>query len=748
MPVAIETTTDLLREAAGHTVYLREDWDDDQEEQAHLYANTITWTAGPRIATAQLSWQYGVGLRQGEDAFDLVQRLRRLRHYVKIAIDQPDDADGNPVDPSKWYGVLEQDQTHPDGPFCDPEAADRQPSGKTAFTAYGLEVLLDRQKLCRAWVGDGTYIPAGGDIMMQEKEVGRGLTFNADDRGRPQPNRSHGRGPRGTYIFCESIGAGDETDWWSTRDILEYLVKYHMPTDHLGNQAITWKIDDLARIFYLPDRDQPKLRMHGRTVKQLLDRLLDRRRLLSYTIEVIEGEGEMETDLVVIRPFNFLDQALVWPDSGYLQRENCHQFTLDFDRALDLQTACHVTAAGQTYDQVRAVGAPILCCGTISGLDGTLVAGWDAAMQTAYNQGASLEADYPAADHRWERQERNAVVRAQESLRRVYSWFALPAEWDGKISTGGGGTAYLFPFDELERDPDNEQPWWQPAMRFERHLPLLTDHEYGGVHIAEETVVDNTPADQTAEFRPPYAVIKLADSPSGGTRYSEIEKIAMPSQVELYGDGTGRTFSASVRMQTDAPGIIVRVSGDYGQHAIAAWDFPPLECDEDPGPFDWRNDLAVTIAMRADWHVEEQYPEHLAAHPTDAARIMTIDAGRIAELHYVAPWTIVDLLDGSLVRTLNGGFVRDDRGLLKDLARVAYEWYGQERQTLDLTYRSAAEVLRIGDLITKIGADATEETIRTVVTQITVTLARTTDEIHTTQIKTQWAELDPLRLLD
>jgi len=243
-------------------------------------------------------------------------------------------------------------------------------------------------------------------------------------------------------------------------------------------------------------------------------------------------------------------------------------------------------------------------------------------------------------------------------------------------------------------------------------------------------------------------VLKLADSASGGTRYSEIEKIALPSQVELYGDGTGRTFSASLRMQTDAPGIIVRVSGDYGQHAIASADFVKLECDEDPGPFNWRDDLCVTIAMQADWHVEQEYPASIAANPTDAARIMTIDAGRVAELHYVAPWTIVDLLDGSLVRTLVGGFVRDDRDLLEDLARVAYEWYGSQRQTLDLLYRSAADLCRIGDLITKIGADATEETIRTVVTEITLTLARSTHETHTTQVKTQWAELDPLRLLD
>jgi len=413
---------------------------------------------------------------------------------------------------------------------------------------------------------------------------------------------------------------------------------------------------------------------------------------------------------------------------------------------VDLEEVVHITAASQTYHQVRATGAPILCCGTISGADGNLGAGWDIALQNAYNAGASLEGDYPAADHRWERQERNAVVRAQESLRRVYSWFDLPTDWNGKVKSAGGVEVYLFPFEELDINPATDQVWWRPAMRFERNLPLLTDHDYSGAAIVGDAVVDNTPAGRVPEFRPPYAIIKLADSPSGGIRYSEMEQIAMPSQVELYGDGTGRTFSASVRMQTDEPGIIVRVSGDYGPHAIAAADFVLLECDEDPGPFNWRDDLAVTIAMRADRHVEMCWPLSLVATPTDAARILTIDAGQLAELHYVATWTIVDLLDGEPIRSL-GGFVRDDRGLLEDLARVAFEWYGAERQTLELTYRTATEISRIGDLITEIGSGPTLESIRTVVTEIRLELARTTNDTHKTTIKTQWAELDVLRLI-
>ncbi len=115
-------------------------------------------------------------------------------------------------------------------------------------------------------------------------------------------------------------------------------------------------------------------------------------------------------------------------------------------------------------------------------------------------------------------------------------------------------------------------------------------------------------------------------------------------------------------------------------------------------------------------------------------------------MHYVAPGTVVDLADGKPVYA-DGGLIRDDRPLLEQIARVAYEWYGRRRQALTLTYVGASNLFRVGDLITTIGSGATEEPIRTVITEIRIDLARDQGETHRTTIQTQWAELDVLRLV-
>ena len=143
--------------------------------------------------------------------------------------------------------------------------------------------------------------------------------------------------------------------------------------------------------------------------------------------------------------------------------------------------------------------------------------------------------------------------------------------------------------------------------------------------------------------------------------------------------------------------------------------------------------------------IQAQVPAALTG-PQDAVRLLVIDAGRRAELHYVAPGTVVDTDDGQLERHA-GGFIRDDRPWLQDLARLAFEWYGRQRQAFTLSYRQASGLFYVGDLITTIGKAATLETVRTVITEVRIELAQSTNDVHRTSIRTQWAELDALQLI-
>ena len=713
----IETSNEILRDAAGHTVSIKERWDDEWEEHELLFCDWLTFTASPTVAAARLTWQYGEGLRQGEKQFGHVDPLKPFdpaRWWIKIEIDQPDDADGEPVDPIRWFGRIEEDARNPEGAFAD---GVRRPAGRQTLLAYGLEVIFSRQPLDRCW-----YLVDTSD----ERELGRFLPINEPNQLADAGNRSANKGPQGTYVFAGDL---DAAQTWSTRTFLEYLVQYHTPEDNLGNNAITVKIDPAGKQF-LYDWDKPKISVHGKTFKQILDELLDRRRLLGYTIEVDPGAGLMGDDVVVIRPFNYLQIPIGLP-GGAMIHPNPNQKSLDFDAAVDIDQASLKISASQTFDQVVAVGEQIVCCGSISYEDGTNTQHWNGVEEAEYEAAASGEADYPEPDEIDMRQQRNADYRASEHLRRVYSYFGLPYDWDGKVKDGTGGPENtLFPYDELNLDENTDAGFWLADLRFERQLPL--------------TDGDQAPAGQKYEYRRPYVVIRLLDEIVEDPRWGQVELLAACHEVENTGDGAGRDWCCSVRMQEDGPGIVLRVNG-APQHTIAYGTFWPLVDDVLPVvPFLWTTMIA-TIAVKADYHVVARYPDKLLEQIT-VVRTLRIDAGDRAKLHYVAPGTVIGLNDGKLDRHA-GGFERDDRTWLSQVAGVAYEWYCRQRQAFSLSYRQASNLFVIGDLITSIGSGATKELVRTVITEVRIDLAQTENDVHRTGIRTQWAEMDVLQLM-
>jgi hypothetical protein len=107
-----------------------------------------------------------------------------------------------------------------------------------------------------------------------------------------------------------------------------------------------------------------------------------------------------------------------------------------------------------------------------------------------------------------------------------------------------------------------------------------------------------------------------------------------------------------------------------------------------------------------------------------------------ARLDYVVPNTVVRLAAG-IAELSTGGFVRDDRGRLTEIAQAAARWYQTERQTLFFAIRGVVETVQLGQLITSVGGRYTLEGINTPVTGIRYDLTR-----QTTELETSMAELD------
>lgn len=733
MPIAITTSDDLIRTAKTATVYTRENWSDDWEERELLFVDAVEWTAAPTIGTAQLSWRFGKGLRQREREFAVVEALDLNRHWVKIEIDQttPDDP---AILPKTWHGQILTDDRMLDGALLN-EDDERIACGQQTIRAYDLKIILDRQHITTSFFDETT-----------DKRIGRGLTFNEPDPYEDRGNRSMAKSPRETYVFCDELNSYAEK--WSTRQIVAYLLAYHAPVDFLGNDSIEIKVHpDYER--YLPDDDTPELASHGRTLKQLLDNLLDRRRLLGWTLDVEAEAGPMGDDRIRLIPFTFADEEIELPGDREPLPANLLEVTIDFDFAVDVDQAQLKTTAEQTYDQVIARGERILCVGTLAYLDGTLLPHWTGGHQTEYDAGASTQAGYGALEV-YEKQQRNADYRAADHLARVYRYFGLPDQWDGEVGNGEGGAKNpIFPYDDLSITAATNPAFWPARLRLERFLPLKDGYSYQA-----DPAVDNGPALKAHEYRRPIVLLQCQDEISSAyQKYQHVERLAVASKVELTGDGRGRAFSCSVRTQDDAPGLIVSVSG-APQHAIAAGTFAGIHYTDDDetnwlGSYTYKENLLATVCLRADCYVEKAWPEFIV-EARDALNILEIDARRVAELHYLAPNTVVDLEDGDLKRAPAAGmFVRDDRDLLEALARIAYEWYGRERQALTLAWKQAAELwqFEIGDLVVKIGAAETEQDVRTVITAIRVEFGQSDQQPHRSTIETQWAELDVLSLI-
>jgi len=743
MPTRIETSTDLSRSAVAPTVYTRRKWSDDWTERQYLWCVFAEWCASPKVSSAQLIWEYGTGARQGEICTAAVEPLDIVDHWIKISIPQttPTEEEGEEgeADDLLWYGrCVDVKRTVTSVPKLQ------------TFQCVGMECLLSMDTIRKAYVDNGR----GGLYV-----VGRGLEFNGPDQAKAHAaNRPHSVGnmspnvgPRGNYMFAgPKVEDLENAKQWHTFAIAYHLVREHGPQPSVGGDRIELTLHDDAAL-YLPQHDHPRVPTHGRTLKQVLDGLLDRRRGLSYTVEVAAD------DRIEIRPCTFFADQVQLP-SGWLYPPTAsqRQIAIDFESALDVRSATIDAVAVEKVDQVRAVGQPLEFCLSLWANDNehqtTIVEHWSAAQQEDYNAAASPIPGYDDLTLA-EQQQRNADYRAREELSRVYCWFGAAAGWPEEPAGIDPDVYWLailpnYAYTDNGLDPETDRLFYRPTMRFERQLPLRVNVDYSGDYGA----TDATAPGVTYEYQQPLVFFKLHDDlDSTEDKYQLADKLTACAAIEGTGDGHGRYFSCSVRVQDAAAGLVLKVHG-APQHAIAATDFDG-GTDADAWiaipEYDWRDEMIFTVAIKADWVLEARYPATVEG-AIDALRIKTVDASARAARILLVPGTVLGVdTHGDLV-TAAGQYIRDDLALLEDAARLAYEWYGQDRKTLRLTWEQVqnAGLFHVGDLVAEIGPEGEEaETIRTVITSIRVTFAQSTKETHTTTIQTQWAELDVMELI-
>jgi hypothetical protein len=631
----------------------------------------------------------------------------------------------------RWYGTIEVVSDQTDGVRT--EDGVTIPQGEQRFAAISLEGMLGRRKI------NDSAVRSVGTVT----HLARALEFNAGGVG----NRSAGRFD-GAFVFGSDKATNEI---WSVRDIVVYLIGRQATrsagSDDPFDKALPIQLDRDA-VFSLPDWDIPVIKAQGKTVAEILGQLIARQRLRTWWLEVLDVPNAPDVGFPVLLKVRTLTPVAINLGANKKILANANQLAVNVDTASTSNLKIKSSSLDQ-YDQVIVTGRRRRSCFTIAPADGTIVAGWSATLQTAYNAGASGAADYPLAAEIADREKRNTKARTAESLESVYARFALPDDWDLFARDGEGGTAYpVFPDDD---QPIVSYAIYTPDIAILRSLPLLTGHDYS--FTRRETSRWNIDPPETDvppfEERPPLVVIP---EPGDTSRFGRVQDMAAAAETE-----DSPVWSGIVRVPDDEPALIVRVSGKP-QHVLAGGDFVPIDANDPAiGPSDWR-ELIFTVAINDDRFAEARYPAEVddLDIERDEVRTLNIPAGDSYKLDYLAPDTVVgiDPTDGSLIRNTVGGWINDDRDKLLEIAKIAYAWYSTPRAAVVIDTSDIGAAINLGDLIVSVGDSSSpgdhQIATNSVVTSIGIQFPRSSgaspiNEAPRMSIATQFVNLDPLQ---
>jgi len=748
-------------------VYVRQRWSDDWQHVPYLYADDVVFTTGGQIATARLSWRYGVGWQPDDGEFRTYTRQELADWFVAVVI--PQSTEGAPS--VIWYGVVVDEVDLRDGHVCNDYyptlQTNTEPSGQQTLVCYGLELLLERTLVVDS---DVLSTVAGGEPV--EVTVDEGLTFNQmifepasasfrfDNYAR---NRSPEPAADGVYLFADvppEVGEDGRFEGvWSTKKILEYLVARRMPRDKDGNDLVRWRLSErAARV--LPDWDQPELATHNRSLLSLLEELCARQRGYSWRLAFRGDPSLGERSIVEIDAFTFNPEPFVLTDrdgdaTDDVLEANDQQVAIDPDSSLDVDLSLK-TSAVDRVDQVIVRAAPVEVVCTLAYLDGTLTRFWALDDQQWYGEPGDLSG-YDVD----ERERIAAERRAPYVEAGVYARFALAASWAGKVGNGTGpgiglndltleeedglslfelstlGLEEVEPVDAFPLDDRGRRPsLYYPSLRFQSEINWTFRYA-------------TDPSLHGGDFTP-FAMFRLPktdpDDQEEAPRYTLADRLGATAGCEQTGDGSGRDWSTGLKVADDFPAVVVDVNG-APQHVIADASFTPIADVDEAPQFDWQTDMLVTLSMISSMRTEARHPkdEDLEVD-TELIRRRVIDFDWGPDC-WITKHTVVGVDDdGALVyptltdqqREAGGKWLWDGGSQTAfRIAQLAFQWYSIPRRAFDFTMRQISAIVETGQLITTIGAEPNRITANAVVTSVQFDLVN-----GVTTWQTGFAELD------
>lgn len=577
-----------------------------------------------------------------------------------------------------WYGVITNLRRDAMGGDVLGE------SGDLMIEALGMEVLLTRKQITTSVVEE---IAEDSTIT-----IGRGLPFNAHrgdrDRGTYQTaNKAADYGPDGVSVFAKTLTAAAN---WTAREIVEYLLMYHRPSDITGPE---FQLDYAQGVL---DAFVPiNVETDGRTVYDVLNAVMDRKRGILWWIEPYWADEA----LIFLLRVESSEVANVTLPSGVTIPANESLRSLAIDSVGDMLAYRENYDGLRRYSQVIVEGGRQGAVFTLSIADGTLETDWTETEEGQYKRAASTMPTYNILD-RSHQATVNDNARMSDALRHVYTRFRIPSSWDGKAGDGSGGLKFhVFPVLQSQGSApasQNGHPFWLAGLRFQNSIPIKAQWDF-----TQYDPLNRNKTGTVAEYRRPFAVISIPNY-SGGDEWFMADMAGVSTVADELRNKANQRVSCSLRMHEEQPGVTLTPSGP--SHALAGSDTQWNGSDilrsvshlATP-PTDYEK-AKFTVYALADNRVTVTYPE-TATTISNQAPVHVIRLGDRARVDYLAPGTIVDVNNGDLGRSPLPQFARDDRGMMIDLARQAWLWYGTTRIAIDMSVANITNQIRLGDLI-------------------------------------------------
>ena len=664
-------------------VSVRDSWSGSWQTVRYLRPVKSHYRAAPAMSSATLEYNYGRIKRVDQSAFATYSLQDLNGKYCRIS------AAFASGDLHMWYGVIDDDslKLH--------SGSAGYPQGDQFISAYGLEHLLDRY----------TVSVAKADQGGASKTLDRIPAFNRRNRrgGSLLGNRSSAEGSDDVFEFSK------EASVWTNKDIAEALLEWNLPSGvpsfELAGQSEL--LDKIEAVHQFPA---------GLSLRQALNRLIDRRRGLGWCIWVDES------GTVQVWVYSILDQAI--SVGGETIAANTEQFTMELDGDRTIQEAVAVQHSSKQYQRVRVVGNFLKSIFTIAFADSTMQARFSGTIHTTYKDGAKNATDYDSQTDRVKAQW-NDEYRGEDRF-DVLGQFRMPTNWDGESGDGaGGGTDVAIPTigDDGVLDESTVADIWLYDKAFLHYLPGLE----AGKDYSADPASDIDATDQEPEFRRPFVIIK------DGTRYVYVDKLAEREELALP-NATVRMLDRELALAVDIKPRHLLMKNRWSSAEISYYGNEEFDSDQ---VLDYQ-ELLATVALETDQRVKVVAESETVSN----GRELLIEVSD-AELVYLAPNTVVGIDDDGALQGSgsSGRLLVDDRDRLTAIAALASAWYSRPRASLKIIKKGVGGMGVPGMMVLDVRTASDSREAGTVITEETIIWSDGGKGPITT-VATQYANLD------